>query len=117
MPVGDRRRGLLGPFQRRGNDVGHVAGSQPVCDRLRLGQTTLGEVVVGQAAVEDALGVVHLTVAHHMDHGANGAAVAHDGLACAAARAAPGSAEAIRSKAASSRTAETNQVSKALGGG
>ena len=112
--AGDRRRGLLGTLQWRGDDGDDVVAGQCVGDRLSLGLAALGEVETRLAPVEDLLRVVHFAVAHHMHRGPG--SHGHHGLAWAAARAAAGRASAIRSKASSSRAAETNQASKALGG-
>jgi hypothetical protein len=83
-----------------------------VFDRLSLRLATLGQIEARLAPVEDLVRVVYLAVTHDM----HGGPVAHGCLASAAACAAAGSASAMRSKASSSRAAETNQVSKALGG-
>src|SRR5690606_15362011 len=74
--------------------------------------TEVGQVVAGKAAVEDALGIVDLTVAQQVDHRLH----ADSPPASAAARAAAGSAAAIWSRAAESCAVETNHASYALGG-
>src|SRR5665811_120394 len=79
------------------------------------------EVVVGQPAIEDTGGVVHLTVAHQVHDGPFRTPGSSDHEETAAresvtARAATGSAARTRSTAASSWEALTNHVSNALGG-
>ena len=68
----------------------------------------------GQPAVEHPARVVHLAVAQQVHDRASRSSGGL--LGCAAARAACGRASAIRSSAASSWAAETNQASKADGG-
>src|ERR1019366_2271444 len=83
--------------------------------------TQVGEVKIGQAAIEHPSRVVHLAVAHQVHHGPTRAA----GTSChgetvakesVTARAAAGRAARTRSTAASSWEALTNHVSNALGG-
>ena len=66
---GGRRTGLARPLQRGGDDRGDVVagGGQHVGDLHGHLQTQLGEVVAGQAPVQDALGVVDLAVPHEVD--------------------------------------------------
>ncbi|CKT44324.1 Uncharacterised protein [Mycobacterium tuberculosis] len=114
MPGGDGRGGLLGTLQGRCDYRDDVAVGQRVGDGGGLRRAGCGQVESGQPPVQDAGRVVHLTVAHHVDLGFLGHQA---GLSWAAARAAAGSALAIRPNAASSKAAETNHASKALHGG
>ena len=82
---------------------------EPVRGDDRLLATALGQVEVGQPSVQDLVGVEDLAVADEVDG-------RHAGTAAAAAFAAPGSAAAMRSIAASSWAALRNQDSYALGG-
>jgi hypothetical protein len=50
-PLGDRRRCLLRPLERRRDHVDDVAAGHPVGDGFGLRLTPLGQVVVGQPAV------------------------------------------------------------------
>ncbi len=101
---------------QRGRNHGHdVAfgdrGRSPFGHRL----AGFGQVESRQAAVENVVRVVHLAMSQQMDD----SALAHAPASArepAAARAACGNASAIRSIAASSWAAETNQASKADGG-
>ena len=80
-PCGRRDRGgrLLGPLERGRHHDGHVARGQVVADHLGHLPAELGEVEVGQAAVQHALGVVDLTVAQQVHHrGVGGTNRAHD---------------------------------------
>ena len=90
----------VAPGQRLGGPHRHLAAE-------------VGQVEVGQPAIEDLGGVVHLAVAEQVDHRAGtGHGLSSSGLtARAAACAAAGSAAAIRSRAPSSCAAETNQAS------
>ena len=90
---------------------------QRVGDGLRLRPALVGQVKSGQPAVEDAAGVVHLAVPHHMDAGLLGHQAFPSGVALAAARGREGSASAMRPNAVSSSAAETNHASNALHGG
>ena len=109
-----------------GGEVGHPAAE-------------LGQVVARHPAVEQAVRVVHLTVAQQVHHGAlrvdgasgtdlggrrhapivanpAGCSGTRPGTRPAAARAAAGRAATTRSTAASSCAPETNHDSNALGG-
>jgi hypothetical protein len=106
---GDRARRLLRALQRRRDDVHEVVPRDGLGDRQRLALPALGEVIAGQAAVEDLLGVVHFAVPQQVDDGGHL-------TASAAARAAAGRAASITENASSSMAALTNQASYALGG-
>ena len=111
---GQRRGGLLRPLQRRGDEVRRCRGRAiALGDPLGHRAAELGEVVAGQPAVEDAVGVVHLAVAQQVDDGVARltAAIALLGGGGRARRA--GSASATGRSAASSWAAETNHASNA----
>ena len=99
----------IGETSTRGDvDAGQVLGGP-----ARVLASGVREPVAGQAAVEDALGVVDLAVADQVDRRAQRA---HGAVAAAAARAAPGSASAITENASSSSAAEMKHASNTLGG-
>ncbi len=66
---GERGGRLLRPLQRRGPQVHDVALGDRVGDALGHLPAERGEVVPVAAAVEHALGVVHLTVSQQVDDG------------------------------------------------
>ena len=68
-PVSFAERGgrLLRALERRGADVHDVAVTDRFGDPLGHRPAELGEVVARPAAVEDALGVVHLAVSQQVD--------------------------------------------------
>ena len=89
--LGERPRGLLRALQRRDPQVHDVAVTDALGDPLGHPVAEVGEVEPVAAAVEDALGVVHLTVAQQVDDRVGG--LAHGvsyAWAAAAARAASG---------------------------
>ena len=98
-------------------DMGESAGGSVFYIRNRIKEALVtpteavaGEAEAGETAVQDAVGVVDLSVAHHVDdrvHQALSPGVAAVAAACAAA----GSASAICEKASSSSAADTNQAS------
>jgi hypothetical protein len=76
----------------------------------------VGEVEAVAAAVEHAVGVVHLAVAQQVDDRSGVPVIARASSVAAAARAASGSASSTVCTARSSWAAETNHASYADGG-
>src|SRR5690606_1619479 len=74
----DRLGGLLRALQRRGDDDGDVVVGQRPRHRTGLRPARHRQPETGQPAVEDALRVVHLTVAQHMHDGFDGGAAVVD---------------------------------------
>src|ERR1700683_5175575 len=117
-PFGHRAGGFLGPLQR-GAVQGHPGPfGEIICGRRRHRPPVRGQMVAGQAPVDDAVRVVHFAVAQQVDDGCVGhsAASLPSYRAAADARAAAGRAAAMREMAASSCAAETNQASYGDGG-
>ena len=138
--VGDRRGGLLGALERAGDEVGDVVVAEVLGGEVGHLAAELGQVVARHPAVEQAVRVVHLTVAQQVHDGAlrvdRGQRHRPRGTtSCADCRKPgwvlrhasrhrprqrpgrpPGRAATTRSTAASSCAPETNHDSNALGG-
>ena len=75
---GDRSRRLLSAVKRRGDHARDVASGQCLRGAVGHGAAALGEVIVRKAAIEHALGVVHLAVTQHVHDGAVAGAAHRD---------------------------------------
>lgn len=96
--------------------MGDVAARQVLGDPVGHLPAEVGQVVAGAAPVEHPVRVVHLAVAHQVHDGEVAVAGLAHAVTSAAARAAAGSAAAMRSIARSSWAVDTNQDSNAEGG-
>ena len=65
--LADGTSGLLGPFQRRRDEIADVALGQVLGRRPGLLLARVGQAEAGQPAVQDPVGVAHLTVPQQVD--------------------------------------------------